>query len=291
VSDRGAPYSSEWLNAGVPDEQVMFGKARAYEAATLDRTTALTALRSLDLTSLRGDESAEEIADLANRALHPLRGAKAGVPVHAAAVCVHREFVSQAVEVLRGTGVAVAMVAGFPEGAGPLGSRLREIRDAVAAGASEVDVVVPRQILTEGRWEDLYTEVRSYREAAGSLTLKTILSTGTVGSAAAIHRGASVCAMAGTDFLKTSTGLERVNATLTAGVVLASVIRDAAERGIVVGLKPSGGIRTASHAAAWVALARAELGEAWLTPARFRIGASGLLDALVRQITEEPADP
>ena len=139
-----------------------------------------------------------------------------------------------------------AVSAGFPHGLSPLPQRIDEVRASVAEGATEIDVVIMRAHALTGNWEALFEEVRAFREACGDARLKTILATGELRTLETVARASLVCMMAGADFLKTSTGKDRVNATLHAGFVMADAIRDYRERtGISVGLKPAGGIRTA----------------------------------------------
>ncbi len=147
--------------------------------------------------------------------------------------------------------------------------------------------MITRAHAVSGAWQSLYDDVRAYRDAAGNARLKVILATGDLGSLDTVARASRVTMLAGADFIKTSTGKERINATLPAGLVMAAMIkRHSEETGIAVGLKPAGGIRTAQSALEWLTLVRHELGSAWLTPERFRIGASGLLDDIERELTQ-----
>jgi len=255
----------------------------------------LLALRCMDLTTLSDDDTDERVRQLCTKAMRPLdadvvvalggaaRGARVG------AVCVFHQFVPAAVEALVGSGIPVAAVAGgFPIGYEEPERRAEQIRAAVLAGASEIDVVITRAFVRDGRWNDLFDEVRGMRAASGDARLKVILATGDLATLTDVTRAAWVAMAAGADFIKTSTGRERVNATIPAGVVMARAIRQyQAETGHVVGLKPAGGIRTAETALTWLKLVRQELGPSWLTPLLFRIGASGLLDDLGRELAKE----
>jgi deoxyribose-phosphate aldolase len=155
----------------------------------------------------------------------------------------------------------------------------------VSAGAEEIDVVITRaHVLTEN-WGALYQEVRAMREACGDAHIKTILATGELATLRNVARASLVCMMAGADFIKTSTGKESVNATLPVGLVMSRAIRDYQERtGYLVGLKAAGGIRAAREALDWMALMKDELGDHWLRPNLFRIGASTLLGDIERQL-------
>lgn len=236
----------------------------------------------LDLTSLAGDDTDQRVLALCKQALLPAPGREADT-ARPAAVCVYPVFVPLALGALVGSSVRVATVAAaFPHGLSPLPCRVAEVREAVALGAHEVDVVIRRSHALCGEWEALYDEVRVFREAAKERTLKVILATGELAQPEVIFRAGLTALMAGADFIKTSTGKEAVNATLPAGVAMAHAIRAYAEiTGYRAGLKPAGGIRTAEQAAEWLGLVRHELGEEWLSPARFRIGASALLADLV----------
>jgi deoxyribose-phosphate aldolase len=246
----------------------------------------------MDLTTLAGDDTPGRVRRLCGKAQRPVRadllaalGAD-GLPIHVAAVCVYHAMVGTAVQALAGSDIPVAAVAtGFPHGLSPMRERLGEIRASAAEGASEIDVVITRAHVLTGAWEALHDEVRSFREAAGAAHLKTILATGELGPLRNVARASAVCLAAGADFIKTSTGKERVNATLPVGLVMARTIRAYWERtGYRAGLKAAGGIRTAKQALDWLMLMKDELGTAWLQRSRFRIGASGLLTDIERQL-------
>jgi deoxyribose-phosphate aldolase len=252
----------------------------------------LRAITLMDLTTLSGDDTPGRVRRLCAKARRPVRldlleamGATQ-LPIHAAAVCVYHFFVEVALEALEGSGIPVAAVStGFPAGLSPFEQRLGEIRASVAEGAEEIDVVITRaHVLTES-WPALYDEVRQMREACGDAHIKTILAAGELGTLRNVARASLVCMMAGADFIKTSTGKESVNATLPIGLVMARAIRDYRERtGSMVGLKAAGGIRTAREALDWLALAKEELGDRWLRPDLFRLGASSLLADIERQL-------
>jgi deoxyribose-phosphate aldolase len=177
----------------------------------------------------------------------------------------------------------VATVAGdFPRGLSPLEAKVEEIRAALQAGATEVDAVVDRRPILADDFSSLGREVEAFREAAGQSTLKVILATGELGPSRRIARASLTALEAGADFLKTSTGFERVNATLEAGRAMAGALAAFRDRtGRSRGLKAAGGIRTTHQALEWQDLVLRELGPGWLHPDHFRIGASALLDDLV----------
>ena len=252
----------------------------------------LRAVTCLDLTTLAGDDTPGTVRRLCAKAIHPLREdmeealAITGLDLHVGAVCVYHNLVGTAVEVLAGSGVPVAAVStGFPAGQIALPQKLDEIRASVAAGATEIDTVITRPHVLAGDWRALYDEVRAYRGACGDAHLKVILATGELGTLENVARASRVAMMAGADFIKTSTGKESVNATLPVGVVMTRAIRDYWEHtGYRVGFKPAGGIRAAKSALEWQILMKEELGDEWLRPNLFRIGASGLLTDIERQL-------
>ncbi|KAH3758426.1 deoxyribose-phosphate aldolase [Pelomyxa schiedti] len=202
------------------------------------------------------------------------------------AVCVYPSRVKDAVAALKGSGIPVASVAtGFPSGQIPLELRLAEIKQAVADGAREIDIVINRHYALTGQWKLLYDEVKQMRAACGEAHLKTILATGELATLTNIRKASLVCMMAGADFIKTSTGKERVNAVIPVGITMARAIRDYYMRtGYKVGFKPAGGIRTAKEATNWLAMMKEELGDEWLNNQLFRFGASSLVTDLERQL-------
>lgn len=295
-------------NPGAPLDLDLLSEVRANlsalerRAATLSRRRSvkkewqaawlLRAITFLDLTTLSGDDTPGRVRRLCDKARNPVRpdllqalGADR-LPVRVGAVCVYPALVPVAVESLEGSGIPVASVAaGFPAGLTPFEDRLDEIRRSLEAGAHEIDIVITRRHALTGDWEALYEEVRAFREACGEAHLKTILATGELGTRRNVARAALVCMMAGADFVKTSTGKEKVNATLVDGLAMARQIRRYRElSGARVGLKPAGGIRTAKEVLAWLILVKEELGDAWLDPALFRIGASSVLADIERQL-------
>lgn len=258
---------------------------KEYQAAWLARAVSV-----IDLTTLSGDDTPGRVARLCAKARQPLRPdllAALGLPgLTTGAVCVYHEMVPAALAALEGTSIPVAAVsAGFPAGLSPWQTRLEEIRLSVAAGASEIDIVISRRHVLTGNWQALYDETRAMREACGEAHMKAILATGELGSLRNVARASLVCMMAGADFIKTSTGKEAVNATLPVSLVMLRAIRDYHERtGHRIGYKPAGGISKAKDALNYLALVKEELGERWLRPDLFRFGASSLLGDIERQI-------
>ena len=260
---------------------------KEWQAAWLVR-----ALTCIDLTTLAGDDTEDRVERLCAKARNPLRrdlveALGLDYMPTVAAVCVYPTMVAAAVKALDGSGIPVASVAtGFPAGLTPLPLRLEEIRYAVGEGAREIDIVITRAHVLSQDWEALYGEVRAMREACGDAHLKAILATGDLKTLRNVHKASMIAMQAGADFIKTSTGKEEVNATLPVSLVMVRAIREYFERtgGVKVGFKPAGGMKSAKDALAWLILMKEELGNEWLEPDLFRLGASSMLGDIERQI-------
>lgn len=252
----------------------------------------LRAISLMDLTTLNSDDTPGRVERLCATALNPVRGdildalGVARLKIRPAAVCVYHAFVPTAVEALKGSGIKIAAVStAFPHGLAPLETRIREIEASVAAGADEIDIVIERQQVLTGDWQGLYDQVRDFRKACGDAHIKTILGTGELATLANVAKASMVCMMAGADFIKTSTGKEKVNANLPTSLAMIRMIRwFAEETGIEIGYKPAGGISSAKTALDYMALMKEELGAGWLQPHLFRFGASSLLTDIERQL-------
>jgi deoxyribose-phosphate aldolase len=260
---------------------------KAWQAAWL-----LKAVQAIDLTTLAGDDTPGRVHRLCAKARNPLRhdivealGLAPG-EIKTGAVCVYPTMVASAAQALEGSGIPVASVAtGFPAGLTPLPQRLAEIRFAVAEGAGEIDIVVTRAHVLTGNWQALYEEIVQMRQACGNAHMKAILATGDLKTLTNVYRASMVAMMAGSDFIKTSTGMEAVNATLPVSLVMARAIRDYHEAtGFKIGFKPAGGIRKAKDALDWLVLMKEELSREWLEADLFRLGASALLTDIERQL-------
>ena len=256
-----------------------------FQAAWLCKAVSL-----MDLTTLSGDDSEGRVRRLCAKARQPVSQdilEKLGMEgLTTGAVCVYHDMVETAVDALRGTSIPVAAVStGFPAGLSPFHLRIQEIRESVAAGASEIDIVISRRHALTGNWQALYDEMCEMREACDDAHVKAILATGELGTLRNVARASLVCMMAGADFIKTSTGKEPVNATLPVTLTMIRAIRDYQERtGIKVGYKPAGGISKAKDAVVYLAMIKDELGDRWLQPDLFRFGASSLLGDIERQL-------
>src|SRR6266702_6967904 len=252
----------------------------------------LRAITCIDLTTLQGDDTPGTVQRLCAKARQPVRRdildalGVGHLPITVGAVCVYHNLVATAVDALAGSSIPVAAVStGFPAGQTPFETKLAEIRASLAAGAQEIDIVISRAHVLTGNFAQLFDEVRAFRETCGPAHMKTIIATGELGTLRNVRAASLVCMMAGADFIKTSTGKEPTNATLPVSLIMVRAARDYYERtGYMVGFKPAGGIRSAKQSLDWLALMKEELGDAWLRPNLFRIGASGLLTDIERQL-------
>ena len=245
------------------------------------------AIRSMDLTTLEGSDTVGKIVAICAKAVRPNPLDPTIPPV--AAVCLYPQLVPVALEQLDGTAVKVASVAGgFPSGLGPLEARLQEIRDVAATGAHEIDIVLNRSLFLGGRYAQAFEELVAAREAAGAAHLKVILETGELGSYDRVRQASMLAMAAGADFIKTSTGKIGTNATLPVALCMLEAARDFhRETGRPIGIKVAGGVRTAKQAIQYLVLVHETLGADWMTPDRFRIGASSLLNDVLMQIEKE----
>ncbi|MBG1232439.1 deoxyribose-phosphate aldolase [Aestuariivirga litoralis] len=292
----GTPLTLEWFEA----QQVNTSAAeRRADSLTKRRTVKkeyqaawlIKALQCIDLTTLAGDDTPGRVHRLCAKAMRPMRddivrslGLKEMPKV--GAVCVYPTMVPHAVKALQGSGIPVASVAtGFPAGLTPLSMRLAEIRYAVDEGAAEIDIVIHRAQVLRQEWSALYDEVAAMREACGPAHMKAILATGDLKTLRNVYKASMVAMQAGSDFIKTSTGKEDVNATLPVSLTMIRALRDYEDlTGHKIGFKPAGGLKSAKDAMNWLILMKEELGRRWLEPDLFRLGASSMLADIERQL-------
>ena len=241
-------------------------------------------VRCTDLTTLEGDDTPGRIRALCSQALRPDPADPTLGPV--AAVCVHPSLAGLAAELLAGTPVAVASVAGaFPSGLSPLEVKVAEVRAAVAAGAQEIDTVLNRSAFLSGRADLAAGELRALRAAAGTAHFKVILEVCELGSATSVAEATRLAIDAGADMVKTSTGKGAAGASPQAVLTMATTVAEhCAAGGRPVGIKVAGGVRTAADALGYLAIVRSVLGDDWLTPERLRFGASSLLTDVVADL-------
>ncbi|WP_293800800.1 deoxyribose-phosphate aldolase [uncultured Bosea sp.] len=244
-----------------------------------DADLARRALALLDLTDLADDATEAGTRDLCHRAVSG--------PVPVAAVCLWPRFVAAARAELGDGPVRIATVVNFPDGDTPIAPAMRETEEALAAGADEIDLVLPWRAVLAGHTTSAAAMVRNVKMLCDERRLKVILETGEYPNLDKIRTTAELAIEAGADFIKTSTGKTANSASIPAARVMLNVI---AEAGRPVGLKPSGGIRTLADATRYLDLADAIMGEDWVTPTTFRFGASGLYAALVDAIAGAAPD-
>jgi deoxyribose-phosphate aldolase len=267
-----------------PTDEVV---ARAGELAVapsdpVDRAALIdVAIGLVDLTTLEAGDTPTRVRDLARTALHP--DANDPSCPHVAAVCVYPDLVAPVAEVLAGSAVRVASVAGaFPSSRSPLAVKVSEVEAAVAAGAQEIDCVLDRGAFLDGREHEAFEQVAAIVAASGDAHVKVILESSALPDADHVRRASWLAFLAGADVVKTSTGKDGPGASLDATLTMLEVAREVGERtGRVTGVKASGGIRETEEALAYLALVRAVCGADWLVPPRFRFGASSLVGALV----------
>jgi deoxyribose-phosphate aldolase len=245
------------------------------------------AIRMMDLTTLEGADTPGKVRALCTKAMYPDPG-DPSVP-HVAAVCIYPSLVPVARGALEGSAVNVASVAtAFPSGQAPLDVKLADVRAAVEAGADEIDMVIDRGAFLSGRVGHVYEEIVAVKEASGDAHLKVILETGELGTYDAVRKASLVAIAGGADFIKTSTGKVSPAATLPVTLCMLEVIRDVHdETGLVIGMKPAGGIRTAKQAVQYLCILHETLGPEWLTPDLFRFGASSLLNDVLLQLRKQ----
>jgi deoxyribose-phosphate aldolase len=293
----GIPFDSQYIKglrvnkSAVERRASTLGKRRSvkkqWQAAWL-----LKAVTCIDLTTLSGDDTPSNVQRLCAKAQQPIRQdilAAMGMDkmgITTGAVCVYHNLINEAQKALGASNIPIAAVStAFPAGMIPLKERLKQIELSVAAGATEIDIVIHRAQVLTGDWKGLYNEMKLMRQACGPAHMKTILATGELATLSNVAKASHVCMMAGADFIKTSTGKEKVNATLPVSLTMLRAIRDYYEyTGYKVGFKPAGGIGKAKQALAWLILIKEELGDAWLNNHLFRFGASSLLGDIERQL-------
>jgi deoxyribose-phosphate aldolase len=277
-----------WLH-GLPGVDEVGADARAAMLGTRSiKTTSKRwaldlAIRMVDLTTLEGADTPGTIRSLAAKARRPDPEDPSCPQV--AALCVYNDLVAEAKEYLRGTPIKVAAVStAFPSGRASLAVKLTDTRDAVQAGADEIDMVIDRGAFLAGGYAKVYEEIVAVKAECAGAHLKVILETGELVTYDNVRRAAWLAMLAGADFVKTSTGKISPAATLPVTMLLLEAVRDwhdVTDR--VVGVKPAGGIRTAKDAVKHLVLVNETAGPDWLDPDRFRIGASSLLNDLLLQ--------
>src|SRR4051794_28837666 len=277
---------------GLPGVDQVGAEARAASLGTRSiKTTAKAfaidlAIRMVDLTTLEGQDTHGKVRALANKAMRP-DPADPTCPA-TAAVCVYPDMVGIAKQTLGDSGVNVAAVAtAFPSGRAAIDIKLADVRDAVEAGADEIDMVIDRGAFLSGHYMEVYEEIVAVREACGDAHLKVIFETGELQTYDNVRRASWLAMMAGGHFIKTSTGKIQPAATLPVTLVMLEAVRDFREvTGQMIGVKPAGGIRSSKDAIKYLVMVNEVAGPDWLDPDWFRFGASTLLNDLLMQRTK-----
>ncbi|MGN6607546.1 MAG: deoxyribose-phosphate aldolase [Jatrophihabitans sp.] len=281
--------SLRWLLHGLPGVDQVGAESRAAGLATRSiKTTAKAwaldlAIRMVDLTTLEGADTPGKVRSLCAKAMRPDPTDASCPPV--AAVCVYPDLVETAVHALRGSRVQIASVAtAFPSGRAALATKLHDVRDAVAAGATEIDMVIDRGAFLAGRYGQVYDEIVAVKAECGTAHLKVILETAELATLDNVRRASWLALLAGGDFIKTSTGKLTTSATPPVALVMLEAVRDfALAHGDRRGVKLAGGIRASKDAIRYLVMVNEVAGEAWLDPDLFRFGASSLLNDLLLQ--------
>ncbi|MEA2621410.1 MAG: deoxyribose-phosphate aldolase [Chloroflexota bacterium] len=288
---RGGSPAALLDRAGGVDQVGVVERVEALQRRSIKRESKLWALdlaiRMMDLTTLEGKDTEGKVRALCAKGMRP-DPSDPTIP-KVAAICIYPALVPIAKEALAGSGVKVASVAtGFPSGQTYLDVKLSEVRQAAEAGADEIDMVIDRAAFLSGDYATVFDEIVAIKAACGSAHLKVILETGELETFDNVRRASILAMAAGADFIKTSTGKVSPAATLPVTLVMLEAIRDFHRRtDRIVGMKPAGGIRTAKEAIQYLVVLYETLGPRWMTPDRFRFGASSLLNDVLMQIRKE----
>ena len=281
---------TSWLH-GLPgvDQVGCEGRAAALGTRSIKTTSKEwaidTAIGMIDLTTLEGADTVGKVRSLCAKALVP--DALDPTTPRPAAICVYGDMVATAKQALGDSGIHVAAVAtAFPSGRASMPVKIADTRDAVEAGADEIDMVIDRGAFLAGRYLQVFEEIAQVREACGDAHLKVIFETGELQTYDNVRRASWLAMMAGGHFIKTSTGKVQPAATLPVTLVMLEAVRDFREAtGQMIGVKPAGGIRTSKDAIKYLVMVNEVAGPDWLDPGWFRFGASTLLNDLLMQRT------
>ncbi len=278
-------------NSPTVDQVGVVERAKRFTTRSIKKETKLAGLRMvlnmIDLTTLEGMDTEGKVKQLCYKARH-LHDAVEGLPT-VAAVCVYPNFVGLAKKETAGSGIKVASVAtAFPSGNSSLEIKLDDVKMAVDQGADEIDMVISRGRFHRGDYQYVYEEIAAVKEACGSARLKTILETGELGTLDKVRLASDIAIAAGADFIKTSTGKIKPAATMPVTLVMLEAIRDHYfKTGVMVGMKPAGGISKAKLALHYLIMVKETLGTQWLTNQWFRFGASSLANDVLMQVVKQ----
>ena len=273
------------------DEVGVNERVARFQSRSIKKASKVEALKlvlsMIDLTTLEGQDTPGKVRQLCQKAIH-LHDAMPGLP-HVAAVCVYPTMVGVAKGALAGHDINIASVAtAFPSGMSSLSVKLDDTRMAVAAGATEIDMVISRGAFLAGDNHYVFDEIVAVKEACGDAHLKVILETGELGTLDRVRKASMLAMHAGADFIKTSTGKIEPAATMQVTLVMLQAISDFYRHtGKMIGMKPAGGISTAKLAVHYLVMLRETLGNAWMTPEWFRFGASSLANDVLMQLLKQ----
>ena len=276
---------NEYLYCSEDDLTNRVNKILANSLDKTDRKEALKLIFSfIDLTTLEGSDNDESVKQLCKKALSFSDNHKTKYEV--AAVCVYPTMVKVAKESLENSNISVASVAGaFPAGQSPIAVKVEEVKYAINQGADEIDMVISRGKLIEGKTEIVFDEIKAIKNVCNDIHLKVILETGDLKTVENIRKASELAINAGADFIKTSTGKINPAATETAFLIMLDTIKEYYEKtGKMIGIKPAGGIRESEQALRYFCLVKEILGDKWLNNKYFRIGASSLADNVLIDI-------
>ena len=273
------------------DEVGVNERVARFQTRSIKKTSKIEALKlilsMIDLTTLEGQDTPGKVHQLCQKAIH-LHDSMPGLP-HVAAICVYPTMVAVAKEALQGNDINIASVAtAFPSGMSTLSVKLDDTRMAVAAGATEIDMVISRGAFLAGDYRYVFDEIVAVKAACGEAHLKVILETGELGTLDRVRRASVLAMYAGADFIKTSTGKIQPAATMQVTLIMLQAISDFyRDTGKMIGMKPAGGISTSKLAIHYLVMLHETLGNAWMTPEWFRFGASSLANDVLMQLMKQ----
>ena len=279
---------TSWLH-GLPgvDQVGCEGRAASLGTRSVKTTSKAwaidTAIGMIDLTTLEGADTVGKVRSLCAKALVP--DALDPTTPRPAAICVYGDMVATAKAALGDSGIHVAAVAtAFPSGRASMPVKLADTRDAVEAGADEIDMVIDRGAFLSGDYLTVFNQIAEVKQACGDAHLKVIMETGELVTYDNVRRASYLSMLAGGDFIKTSTGKVQPAATLPVTLIMLEAVRDWRElTGVQVGVKPAGGIKTTKDAIKYLVMVSEIAGDDWMSPQWFRFGASSLLNDLLLQ--------
>ena len=273
------------------DEVGVNERVARFQTRSIKKSSKVEALKlilsMIDLTTLEGQDTPGKVHQLCQKAIH-LHDSMPGLP-HVAAICVYPTMVAVAKEALQGNDINIASVAtAFPSGMSTLSVKLEDTRMAVAAGATEIDMVISRGAFLAGDYRYVFDEIVAVKAACGEAHLKVILETGELGTLDRVRRASVLAMYAGADFIKTSTGKIQPAATMQVTLIMLQAISDFyRDTGKMIGMKPAGGISTSKLAIHYLVMLHETLGNAWMTQEWFRFGASSLANDVLMQLMKQ----